>query len=245
MRWGVNLRATRARVHERGRVWQGRAYVGACATTRYRLLQRQAAGGSARGYTTLAEPGSIEVPRRRGRTWELRAALGASVLALMREGAERVTAEDTVERRLAELRERARHLGETEPCGGRRRRPRQSIRSTACRQLAPRLARCIPRIRRALRRAPRPAGRQFASCAMLRRRRAPQAQSPKLRPRRRSSPAVAGKPPVALAGFGRIRVNGSGRSARDVLEEPSPLGRTLKESRGSRHERRRCFAARR
>jgi hypothetical protein len=108
--WGV-IYAIHARACiERGRVWQAEHYVGAVRDHALSLacLRQELPPVQARGYDDLstetlarfedAHVGAVE----RG---ALRAALAASVLALMRAGAEaRLPHADTVARRLAELR---------------------------------------------------------------------------------------------------------------------------------------------
>jgi hypothetical protein len=107
--WGV-IYALHARACiERGRVWQAEHYVGAVRDHALSLscLRQGRPAVQARGYDDLsaetlarfqdAHVGGVE-PRA------LRAALAASVLALMREGAEaRLPHADTVAQRLAEL----------------------------------------------------------------------------------------------------------------------------------------------
>jgi hypothetical protein len=108
--WGV-IYALHARTCiERGRVWQAEHYVGAVRDHALSLacLRQELPAVQARGYDDLspeilarfenAHVGGVE-PRA------LRAALAASVLALVREGAEaRLPQADTVAQRLAELR---------------------------------------------------------------------------------------------------------------------------------------------
>jgi hypothetical protein len=108
--WGV-IYALHARACiERGRVWQGEHYVGAVRDHALSLacLREGLVAVQARGYDDLsavtlarfedAHVGAVEPEA-------LRAALAASVLVLMREGAEaRLPHADTVARRLAELR---------------------------------------------------------------------------------------------------------------------------------------------
>jgi hypothetical protein len=110
--WGV-IYALHARACiERGRVWQAEHYVGAVRDHALSLscLRQGRPAVQARGYDDLsaetlarfqdAHVGGVE-PRA------LRAALAASVLALMREGAEaRLPHADTVAQRLAELRKK-------------------------------------------------------------------------------------------------------------------------------------------
>jgi hypothetical protein len=108
--WGV-IYALHARACiERGRVWQAEHYVGAVRDHALSLacLRQGVPAVQARGYDDLsaetlarfeaAHVGALE-------PGALRVALAASVLALMREGAEaRLPNADTVDRRLAELR---------------------------------------------------------------------------------------------------------------------------------------------
>ena len=108
--WGV-IYALHARVCiERGRVWQAEHYVGAVRDHALSLacLRQGLPAVQARGYDDLsaetlarfeaAHVGAVE-------PGALRAALAASVLALMRGGVEaRLPSADTVEQRLAELR---------------------------------------------------------------------------------------------------------------------------------------------
>jgi hypothetical protein len=108
--WGV-IYALHARACvERGRVWQAEHYVGAVRDHALSLacLRQGLPAAQARGYDDLpaetlarledAHVGAVEPAA-------LRAALAASVLALMREGAEaRLPHADAVARRLAELR---------------------------------------------------------------------------------------------------------------------------------------------
>ncbi len=107
--WGV-IYALHARACiERGRVWQAEHYVGAVRDHALALacLRQELPAVQARGYDDLsaetlarfedAHVGAVEPPA-------LRAALAASVLALMREGAEeRLPHADAVAQRLAEL----------------------------------------------------------------------------------------------------------------------------------------------
>ena len=107
--WGV-IYALHARACiERGRVWQAEHYVGAVrdhalplACLREGLLAVQARGYDDLPAETLARFEAAHVGALE--TGELRAALAASVLALMREGAEaRLPHADTVAQRLADL----------------------------------------------------------------------------------------------------------------------------------------------
>jgi hypothetical protein len=108
--WGV-IYALHARACiERGRVWQAEHYVGAVrdhalslACIRHELPAVQARGYDDLSAETLARFEAAHVGALESRA--LRAALGASVLALMRGGAEaRLPHADTVAQRLAELR---------------------------------------------------------------------------------------------------------------------------------------------
>ncbi len=108
--WGVIYALHSRACIERGRVWQAEHYVGAVRDHALSLacLRQGLPAVQARGYDDLsaetlarfeaAHVGAVE-------PGALRAALAASVLALMREGAEaRLPHADTVEQRLAELR---------------------------------------------------------------------------------------------------------------------------------------------
>ena len=108
--WGV-IYALHARACiERGRVWQAEHYVGAVRDHALSLacLRQELPAVQARGYDdlsaeTLARFGDAHVGA--AEPGALRAALAASVLALMREGAEaRLPHTDTVAQRLADLR---------------------------------------------------------------------------------------------------------------------------------------------
>jgi hypothetical protein len=108
--WGV-IYALHARACiERGRVWQAEHYVGAVrdhalalACLRHELPAVQARGYDDLSAETLARFGDAHVGA--AEPGALRAALAASVRALMREGAEaRLPHADTVAQRLAELR---------------------------------------------------------------------------------------------------------------------------------------------
>ena len=108
--WGV-IYALHARACiERGRVWQAEHYVGAVRDHALSLacLRQELPAVQARGYDdlsaeTLARFGDAHVGA--AEPGALRAALAASVLALMREGAEaRLPHADTVAQRLADLR---------------------------------------------------------------------------------------------------------------------------------------------
>jgi len=108
--WGV-IYALHARACiERGRVWQAEHYVGAVRDHALSLacLRQELPAVQARGYDdlcaeTLARFGVAHVGA--AEPGALRAALAASVLALMREGAEaRLPHADTVAQRLADLR---------------------------------------------------------------------------------------------------------------------------------------------
>jgi hypothetical protein len=107
--WGI-IYALHARACiERGRVWQAEHYVGAVRDHALSLacLRQGVHAVQARGYDdlspeTLARFEDAHVSALE--SWALRAALGASVLALMREGAEaRLPHADVVAQRLAEL----------------------------------------------------------------------------------------------------------------------------------------------
>jgi hypothetical protein len=108
--WGV-IYALHARACiERGRVWQAEHYVGAVRDHALSLacLRQELPAVQARGYDdlsaeTLARFGDAHVGA--AEPGALRAALAASVRALMREGAEaRLPHADTVAQRLADLR---------------------------------------------------------------------------------------------------------------------------------------------
>jgi hypothetical protein len=108
--WGV-IYALHARACiERGRVWQAEHYVGAVRDHALSLacLRQGLPAVQARGYDDLSEETLARFEAAHVGTVErgaLRAALAASVLALMGEGAEaRLAHADTVARRLAELR---------------------------------------------------------------------------------------------------------------------------------------------
>jgi hypothetical protein len=108
--WGV-IYALHARACiERGRVWQGEHYVGAVRDHALSLacLREGLVAVQARGYDDLSAETLARFAAARVGAVEpgaLRAALAASVLALMREGAEaRLPHADAVAERLAELR---------------------------------------------------------------------------------------------------------------------------------------------
>jgi hypothetical protein len=108
--WGV-IYALHARACiERGRVWQAEHYVGAVRDHALSLacLRQGLPAVQARGYDDLSAhslAGFDDVHVAAVEPEALRAALAASVLALMREGAEaRLPHADTVAQRLAELR---------------------------------------------------------------------------------------------------------------------------------------------
>jgi len=107
--WGV-IYALHARACiERGRVWQAEHYVGAVRDHALSLacLRQGLPAVQARGYDDLSAETLARFEDAHVRAVErgaLRAALAASVLALMREGAEaRLPPADTVAQRLAEL----------------------------------------------------------------------------------------------------------------------------------------------
>jgi hypothetical protein len=108
--WGV-IYALHARACiERGRVWQAEHYVGAVRDHALSLacLRHGLPAVQARGYDDLSAETLAQFEQAHVSAIEpgpLRAALAASVLALMREGAEaRLPHADAVARRLAELR---------------------------------------------------------------------------------------------------------------------------------------------
>jgi hypothetical protein len=108
--WGV-IYALHARACiERGRVWQAEHYVGAVRDHALSLacLRQGLPAVQARGYDDLSAEALARFEAAHIGTIEpgaLRAALAASVLALLREGAEaRLPHADTVAERLAELR---------------------------------------------------------------------------------------------------------------------------------------------
>jgi hypothetical protein len=108
--WGV-IYALHARACiERGRVWQAEHYVGAVRDHALSLacLRQGLPAVQARGYDDLSAEALARFQHAHVSAVEpgtLRAALAASVLALMREGAEaRLPHADAVEQRLAELR---------------------------------------------------------------------------------------------------------------------------------------------
>src|SRR5213080_1289889 len=108
--WGV-IYALHARACiERGRVWQAEHYVGAVRDHALSLacLRRGLTAVQARGYDDLSAETLARLDDAHVGVVEpgaLRAALAASVLALMREGAEtRLPHADTLAQRLAELR---------------------------------------------------------------------------------------------------------------------------------------------
>jgi hypothetical protein len=108
--WGVIYALHTRACIERGRVWQAEHYVGAVRDHALALacLREGLPAVQARGYDDLSAEALVRFEAAHVGAVEpgaLRTALAASVLALMREGAEaRLPHMDTVAERLAELR---------------------------------------------------------------------------------------------------------------------------------------------